>query len=130
VRVPDQPTHLDTTIAIASLIQALVASAEADGPADRGIYAQNRWAAARFGHEAELIHREGRRLAGVDELLRELLERVGPTAERLGGGTFLARLEGLAQADDQLAVGRRQGLRALCESLVSATYDGVDGSPH
>jgi carboxylate-amine ligase len=130
VRMPDQPTRLDATIAIASLIQALVASAEAGGPADRGIYAQNRWAAARFGHAAELIHPEGRRLADVGELLRELRERLAPAADDLGGDTFLGRLEGLAQADDQLALGRAQGLRALCESLVSATYDGVDGSSH
>ena len=67
--MPDQPTRLDATIAIASLIQALVASAEGDSRPIAAIYAQNRWAALRFGHAAELIHPDGRRLAGVDELL-------------------------------------------------------------
>jgi glutamate---cysteine ligase / carboxylate-amine ligase len=130
VRMPDQPTRLEATAALAALTQALVASAESNGPADRGIYAQNRWAAARFGRTAELIHPGGDRLVRADDLLDELLGRIGPTAERLGGARFLEPLTQLAQADDQLALGRRHGLRALCERLVVATYDGIDGSPH
>jgi carboxylate-amine ligase len=129
VRMPDQPTRLEATAALAAFTQALVAWAESDGPADRGIYAQNRWAAARFGKTAELIHPEGDRLLGVDALLDYLLARIGPTADRLGGARFLEQLIGLAQADDQLALGRRHGLRGLCERLVAATYDGIDGSP-
>jgi glutamate---cysteine ligase / carboxylate-amine ligase len=130
VRMPDQPTRLDTTVALTALLQALVASADGGTAADRGIYAQNRWAAARFGRSAELVHPDGDRLLGIDELLTELLGRVGPNAERLGGAAFLAPLRALAQADEQLELGRRHGLRALCERLVNATYDGVDGSSH
>ena len=130
VRVPDQPTRLDATLALAALTQALVASVDAGAPADRGVYAQNRWAASRFGRAAELIHPDGDRLLRADELLTELLERVAPNTDRLGGAAFLAPLATLAQADEQLELGRGRGLRALCESLVSATYDGVDGSSH
>jgi glutamate---cysteine ligase / carboxylate-amine ligase len=130
IRMPDQPTRLEGTAALAALVQALAASVENADAADRGIYAQNRWEAARFGRAAALIHPDGDRLAGVDRLLADLLERVSPSADRLGGAAFLAPLENLAQAEEQLAVGHRQGLRALCERLVAETYDQVDGSSH
>jgi carboxylate-amine ligase len=121
IRMPDQPTRLDVTVAFAALVQALVASARPERAADRGIYAQNRWAALRFGPRAELIHPDGGRLARVPDLLAELEERVRPTAERLGGSGLLGPLHGLAQADEQLAVGRREGVRGLCEHLIAWT---------
>ena len=50
IRMPDQPTRLAATAALAELCHRLVVSADpAAAPADRGLYAQNRWAAARFG---------------------------------------------------------------------------------
>jgi carboxylate-amine ligase len=49
IRMPDQPTALEATGAIAGLVHALVRAVEPDGPADRGAYAENRWAALRFG---------------------------------------------------------------------------------
>jgi glutamate---cysteine ligase / carboxylate-amine ligase len=121
IRMPDQPTRLEATVAFAALAQALVASAELGPPADRGIYAENRWAAARFGRDAELLHPDGSRLVGVPQLLAELLERVAPTARRLGSEGLLAPLQTLAQADEQLAVGREQGLSALGGRLVALT---------
>jgi carboxylate-amine ligase len=116
VRMPDQPTRLDVTVALVALIRGLVSSARPRGPADRGVYAQNRWAACRFGRAAELIHPEEPRLASVDELLRELAERAG-----LAGSRLLAPLEGLDQAAEQLELGRRDGVAAVCERLVALT---------
>ena len=121
VRMPDQPTRLEATAAFAALVQALVAAAERTEPADRGVYVQNRWAALRFGRGAELIHPSGCGLADVDGLLSELTERVRPVAERLGGASFLEPVARLAQADEQLALGREQGLRAVCERLIALT---------
>jgi len=124
VRAPDQPTRLEVTVAFAALVQALVATANdtpSGTPADRGLYAQNRWAALRFGARAELVHPDGSRLVAAPELLAELLERVVPAAERLGSAAYLATLEGLAQADAQLERGRREGLRSLRGRLVAAT---------
>ena len=126
IRVPDQPTRLADTAAFAALAHALVAAADPGAPAaDRGLYAQNRWAAARFGAAAGLIHPEEDRLASPAELLAELLERVKPTARSLGSADLLGRLEGLDQAGAQLELGRRDGLRSLCETLVALTYDGL-----
>lgn len=124
IRAPDQPTRLEATVAFAALVQALVATANGtppEAPADRGLYAQNRWAALRFGARAELVHPDGSHLVPADELLAELLERIAPAAERLGTTAYLAPLEGLAQAKTQLEHGRREGLRSLCGSLVAAT---------
>jgi gamma-glutamyl:cysteine ligase YbdK (ATP-grasp superfamily) len=111
--MPDQPTRLESTAALAALVHALVASSN-DGPAaDRGAYAENRWAASRFGREARLIHPSGNRLAAVPELLDELAEPVG--------AELVAPLRDLDQSGEQLAIGRERGLPALCERLVSHT---------
>lgn len=120
VRMPDQPTRLEATAALAALVQALVAGAPSGPPADRGFYAQNRWAALRFGSAAELVHPAGDRLATVGELLEELLGLLDPASPAL-----LEPLTGLDQAGEQLDVGRREGLRSLCERLVRLTYDGI-----
>ncbi len=114
LRVPDQPTRLEATGALAALLHALVAGAEPDGPADRGLYGQNRWEALRFGPEAELVHPNGTRLVPARELLGELLER-------LGSAHLLAQLQSLDQAGEQLSLGRAEGLRRLCERLVELT---------
>jgi glutamate---cysteine ligase / carboxylate-amine ligase len=126
VRMPDQPTRLEATGAFAALLQALVAAVEpADGHADRGLYLQNRWAALRFGLAAGLVHPEGTRVAAPADLLAELLERVAPSARRLGSDRLLRPLEGLDQARDQLALGREGGLGSLCGRLLELTYDGL-----
>ena len=83
VRAPDQPTAVENTAAFAALLQALcvtVLEGEPPAPANRGDYAQNRWAALRFGPRAELIHPDGERLVGVEELTHELLALVEPAA--------------------------------------------------
>jgi len=73
IRMPDQPTDLARTRGFIELLRKLCAWAlehPASEPADRGIYQQNRWAAARFGADAELVH-EGR-LVSVRELYSAL----------------------------------------------------------
>jgi carboxylate-amine ligase len=121
VRMPDQPTRLEVSIAFAALVQALVASAQDGAPADRGLYEENRWAALRFGPAAALVHPDGSRLQRAREQLDELLTRVLPAAERLGSAELLAPLAGLDQAQEQLELGGREGMRSLCEHLVALT---------
>ena len=86
VRIPDQPTDVGLSAALAALVQALCAAAlQGDLPGNpvpfadrgRGDYAQNRWSAARFGPRAELLHPDGgRSLTTAAELGEELLERL------------------------------------------------------
>ena len=124
IRMPDQPTSLRLTAAFSALLQALCASVEAEEsrPADRGDYAQNRWAALRFGTAAELIHPGGTRLVRAPELARELLELVAPAAEQLGTTAELAALDlSACEGARQLKIGERDGLDAVCADLVERT---------
>ena len=121
IRMPDQPTRPEVTAAFGALLQALAADASRNRPADRGVYQQNRWAALRFGPAAGLIHPDGSRLLPARELLDELLERLDPTVRRLGSAHLLEPLHGLDQAREQLEVGERDGVGAVCERLVSLT---------
>jgi glutamate---cysteine ligase / carboxylate-amine ligase len=124
IRMPDQPTRLAVTAGLSALLQALCASVEADAApvADRGDYAQNRWAALRFGTAAELIHPDGDRLVRAPELARELLELVAPAAEKLGTAADPSALDpSSCEGERQLQIGEREGLEAVCADLVERT---------
>ena len=127
VRMPDQPTRLEVTAALAALLQALSVAllrtgGRAANGASRGDYAQNRWAALRFGPRAELIHPDGTRVARVPELTAELLELVRPTTDELGTTAFLDALDGsTCEGERQVEIGAREGLRAVCVDLVERT---------
>ena len=112
IRMPDQPTSLAVTAGITAILQELCRAAlerphpEHD-PAARGLYQQNRWAAARFGLNAELFHPEAERTARASELAAELAgDRLDTTR---------------TEADRQLEVGRANGLEAVCADLVERT---------
>jgi len=109
IRMPDQPTALERTTAVVRLLVDLCRAvldqpARAHDPAGRGLYQQNRWAAARFGLDAELFHPDGERTAKAREL----------TAELAGDTLQLSTTE----AERQLEVGRSRGLEAVCADLV------------
>jgi carboxylate-amine ligase len=80
IRIADQPTSLERTALIVRLLRDLVADA---GPttANRGDYAQNRWAASRAGLDATLLHPDGERVATARELARALLGGEPPEPE-------------------------------------------------
>jgi len=123
VRAPDQPTSTGVTGAFVALLQALCAAVldlppRPYAPERRGDYAQNRWAALRFGPKAELIHPDGDRAARVAELLEELLELVRPAARRLGGEELLVFDASACEADLQLAAGRSGDLRDVAADVV------------
>jgi carboxylate-amine ligase len=68
IRIADQPTSLERTALVVRTIADLVAHAPT-AVTPRGDYLQNRWAAARSGVDAQLIHPDGTRLASVAEVL-------------------------------------------------------------
>ena len=111
IRVPDQPTSVERTRAFVQLLHALCAwgldaPPRPFEPSERGVYAQNRWAAARFGPHGRLIHPDRAEALPVPELLSEL-----PVAAH--------GFDGLTcEADRQLDVGSSDGLRAVCADLV------------
>jgi carboxylate-amine ligase len=80
IRIPDQPTSLERTELLVRMLRDLVAFA-APRETSRADYAQNRWAAARGGLAAELIHPDGDRIASARELAYELLGHAPPEPE-------------------------------------------------
>ena len=111
VRAPDQPTSLERTRAFVRLVHslcawALDAPARPFEPSERGIYAQNRWAAGRFGPHGKLIHPDRAEALTVPQLLAELPFDV----DGFDGES--------CEADRQLDVGRADGLHAVCADLV------------
>jgi carboxylate-amine ligase len=125
LRAPDQPTEVERTAAFAALLQALCATVLAGPPppaASRGDYAQNRWAALRFGPRAELIHPDGSRLVPVPRLYDELVAFVEPALERLGTRELLRALDPrTCEGDRQLATGRAHGLEAVAAEIAELT---------
>ena len=124
IRMPDQPTALALTGAFVALLQALCAAVaeRPPRPADalgRGIYDQNRWAAARFGPQGKLIPPDGAQAIPASELAVELLGLVRGAAGDLGCDELLASLDvSRCEADLQLEIGRRDDLHAVCADLV------------
>jgi glutamate---cysteine ligase / carboxylate-amine ligase len=111
VRMPDQPTNVERTEALIRLIHdlcawALEAPPRPFEPGERGVYEQNRWAAARFGPHGKLIHPDRDEALGVAELLSEL-----PVETELDGR--------FCEADRQLEVGRDGTLETVCDDLVA-----------
>ena len=112
IRMPDQPTALERTVGLVDVLRDLCERVldeppvEHD-PAARGLYQQNRWAAARFGLGAELFHPDGNRTALASQLAAELVD----------GKMDVAWTE----AERQLEVGRAHGLDAVCADLAERT---------
>ena len=111
IRAPDQPTSVERTAAFVRLLRdlcewAIDAPPRAFDPPERGVYAQNRWAAARFGPHGKLIHPDRDEALSVAELLPELpVAATGLDAHS-------------CEADWQLELGRVDGLHAVSAELV------------
>jgi glutamate---cysteine ligase / carboxylate-amine ligase len=125
IRVPDQPTSVKLTAAFVALLQALcktVVEGPPPRPAQRGDYAQNRWAALRFGPRAELIHPDGDRVLPVPELTYELLALIEPAVRDLGTVDHLRKLDPTrSESDRQLEVARAESLEAVAADLAERT---------
>ena len=105
VRIADQPTAPERTELLVRLLRDLVdrAPARAADHGGRGDYLQNRWAAARYGLDAQLVHPDGDRVVGARELAAELLGQPPPEPEALR----------------QLEVARRDGVGAVVADLAA-----------
>jgi glutamate---cysteine ligase / carboxylate-amine ligase len=82
IRIADQPTALAHTELLVRVLRHLVADApHATSP--RADYLHNRWAAARHGLDARLIHPSGESVVTARDLVRELLGEEPPESEAL-----------------------------------------------
>lgn len=133
VRVMDAQTRVDHTIALAALVQAMVKELaehfEAGEELSRYPYEmldENKWLAARYGIEAELVDLPASSRVSVHSLTHRLLERLEPHARELGAGEQLTGVEDILErgtgSQRQLQVFEaNHDLRELVEEIVAAT---------
>jgi carboxylate-amine ligase len=140
VRVCDAQTRVDDTVAIAALIQAVIAKLfkllrqnTTFRIYRRRLLDENRWRAARYGINGKLI--DFGKEAEVDErsLLNELLEFVASEVRELGTQREMAHIERIMRegtgADRQLAVWERtRDIKGVVDHIVGETYEGLNAS--
>ncbi|MEZ6057802.1 MAG: YbdK family carboxylate-amine ligase [Planctomycetaceae bacterium] len=121
IRVCDMPKNLDHVLAITALVQTLVVVISEQ--IDEGTYqseyhpmmvTQNKWRAARYGAGAHLVDSDDYSQRTVQETIDSLVERLLPTATRLGCAAelqYCKRLPTDTGAAEQLALFEQTGSR-------------------
>ncbi len=136
-RVCDANPRLRDVLALAALFQALVAwfwdlrKRNLTFRMYHGdLIKENRWLAARYGLDTDLVDFGKRENVPARSLLRELLYLVMGAAERLGNRAYLERIHTILEtgtsADRQLKVYESTGsLTAVVDHLTEETAEGV-----
>lgn len=134
VRVMDAQTRLEHTAALAAMVQAMVKELaehyEAGKELSRYPYEmldENKWLAARYGLEGELVDLPSSDRVRAVDLGRRLLKRMMPHARELGSDRELAGIEDLLERGSggmrQLKVWRaNRDLRELVKEIVTTTH--------
>ncbi|HJT81181.1 MAG TPA: carboxylate-amine ligase [Chthoniobacterales bacterium] len=137
VRVCDAQSRVDDTLAIAALIQAIVAKLfkllrqnTTFRVYRRRLLDENRWRASRYGLEGKLIDFGRENEVSTKELIEELLEFVADEAEQLGSRPEMQHIERICRegtgADRQLAkYYQTQDIKAVVDQIVAETYEGL-----
>ena len=132
LRAFDAQTRVESVAALAALGQSLAATLVEEPAAaqPRTLIAENKWRAARYGLDAELVDLASGRARPAREAVHELVERAGPAAERLGCAAELAGIDGVCArgsgADEQRAVHEQDGsLLAVAQWLARTTVEGL-----
>jgi glutamate---cysteine ligase / carboxylate-amine ligase len=134
IRICDMLPEIRSTLAVTALIQATVAwmvdlrqRNMQFRPYERLLIAENKWRAVRYGLDGKLLDLGLQQALPAGELIRELLERVGPYARRLNSEDELTNVEAIllggASADRQLQVWHEQGhsAKAVVDDLARLT---------
>ena len=140
VRVCDAQSRVDDTLAIAALIQAVIAKLHKLLRQNitfrvyrRRLLDENRWRASRYGIDGKLIDFGRETEVDARSLLNELLEFVSTEVNDLGTQKEMAHIERIMRegtgADRQLAVWERaQDMKAVVDHIVAETYEGLNVS--
>jgi carboxylate-amine ligase len=136
-RICDIPTKVDETIAIAALFQALTAKLYKLYRQNMGfrlyrraLIEENKWRAARYGLDGNLIDFGKREEVPLRKLIVELLEFIDDVVDDLGSREEINYvhkiLEHGTSADRQLRVYHQTGdLKAVVDLLMKETLEGV-----
>jgi len=137
VRVCDAQTRVDDTLAIAALIQAVIAKLYKLFRQNttfrvyrRRLLDENRWRASRYGIDGKLIDFGKETEVETRSLLGELLEFISTEVGELGSEKEMAHIERIMRegtgADRQLATFERtQDIKAVVDHIVAETYEGL-----
>jgi len=138
LRICDGLPTLDEIGAVAALSQCLVE--QFDRELDRGytlptpaswVLRENKWRAARYGLDAEIITDERGTVQPVREAIAELVEELAPTAARLGCSAELEDVNRVlavgssAQRQRAVAAAHHGDLRPVVDSLLAELRDGL-----
>lgn len=136
VRIFDICSRVDEVIALAALLQALVAKLILLRRQNRTwrvyrhhLVIENKWRAVRYGLDGKLLDLGQRREIPTRDLIEEILELVDDVLDPLGSREDVEKirtiLEGGSSADRQLATWRRTGdLREVVAQLADETTEG------
>ena len=136
-RICDVPMRIDETIAIAALIQAIVAkiyklmqSNLCFANYSRALINENKWRAARYGIGGKLIDFGKQEEVSTKDLIYELLEFVDDVVDDCNSRHELKYIEKMLEqgtgADRQLAIFEKTGdLKDVVDYMVSETNLGL-----
>lgn len=137
LRVCDAQSRVDDTLAIAALIQAIVAKLHkllrhntTFRVYRRRLLDENRWRATRYGIDGKLIDFGRETEVETRSLIHELLEFISTEVDELGSHREMQHVERILRegtgADRQLAVWERTNdMRAVVDQIVAETYEGL-----
>jgi carboxylate-amine ligase len=136
-RVCDIPTRVDDTIAIAALIQAIVAKLNKLIDKNLGfrlyrrmLVQENKWRAVRWGLDGKMIDFGKQKEVPVRDLIMELLEFVDDVLDDLGSRKEVEHIHTILErgtsADEQLQIYRETNdLKAVVDRLIERTMENV-----
>jgi carboxylate-amine ligase len=137
LRICDAQSRVDDTLALAALIQAIIAKLfkllarnTTFRVYRRRLLDENRWRAARYGIDGKLIDFGREVEVETRSLIHELLEFVSTEVDELGSKREMAHVERILHegtgADRQLASWeRRHNMHDVVDRIVDETYEGL-----
>ena len=137
MRVCDAQSRVEDTLAIAALIQAVIAKLykllkhnTTFRVYRRRLLDENRWRASRYGLEGKLIDFGREAEVETRSLLNELMEFVSTEVDELESRREMAHVERIMRegtgADRQLAVFQQTNdMKAVVDQIVAETYEGL-----
>ncbi|HEY1771064.1 MAG TPA: carboxylate-amine ligase [Chthoniobacterales bacterium] len=137
VRACDAQSRVDDTLAIAALIQAVVAKLYKLFRQNttfrvyrRRLLDENRWRAARYGIDGKLIDFGREAEVETRSLVQELLDFISTEVEELGTAREMVHVKKILAegtgADRQLAAWeRRHNMHDVVDQIVRETYEGL-----
>lgn len=141
-RVCDIPTRVDDTIAIAALVQAIIAKLNAVMDKNLGfrmhlyrrmLIQENKWRAVRYGLQGKFIDFGKQKEVPVRDMILELLEFVDDVLDPLGSRKEVEHIHTIldrgTSADEQLRVFEETGsLESVVDMLIVNTMENVPKS--